>query len=511
MKKRFVVAALLLSAFALGGCVDNKESVSVEAVRMAKVKQLESVAAMNMADADATKLLAEADAAMKNAQAEALKITNEGSRALLAVTLAGIEQKVAAAELDAKAKLAKAQQDLADALVGADAAKVTRINQLASNYTRTIGELNAARTNLLNLQKSLISLEADLVSVEKTVAQDIAKEKKAIASQEALIAVYKEYSGADKGQLKIALDASALKYENLSQKVFEADQAFQKAQQDVATAENIYSKSKFYALANTYGNLIALDNNGESVRIDFSYSDGYAGYITYMKYGHAKVDAKGFELLISYKQDNVAAAKKEMDAQQKAWEAAMKETSEAEKAWMEAKEADKPQKRSEYEQKKNVSDNLLNNNLTPAQKNYKAAQEALKQVQNDVALLTDTGVAEHKKVIDARNSARKAIAETQIAYWIADDNADIEDTKRQALESMWGSALDVKAEIEAAERTINASNVKIAQLEKYGKDDKAALVTAKKAEIEAKTSEIKAKEIAVKNAKAALDAAIAAE
>lgn len=65
MKKKLVMVAVLLGALSLGACVDNNESTSVEAVRNAKAEQLKGLAALANAQAEATKITAEAEAALK--------------------------------------------------------------------------------------------------------------------------------------------------------------------------------------------------------------------------------------------------------------------------------------------------------------------------------------------------------------------------------------------------------------------------------------------------------------
>ncbi|HBX21616.1 MAG TPA: DUF4082 domain-containing protein, partial [Porphyromonadaceae bacterium] len=73
MKRKFFLGALLLGVFIFSSCVDNEESLSVEQLRNSKSELLKSQAALNAADAEATKILAAAEAALKNAQAEAEK------------------------------------------------------------------------------------------------------------------------------------------------------------------------------------------------------------------------------------------------------------------------------------------------------------------------------------------------------------------------------------------------------------------------------------------------------
>ena len=76
MKKKFIAVSVLICALALGSttltsCVDDNESASVTAIRDAKAKQLTSLANYQQAQADAEKIIAEAEAAIRNAEAQA--------------------------------------------------------------------------------------------------------------------------------------------------------------------------------------------------------------------------------------------------------------------------------------------------------------------------------------------------------------------------------------------------------------------------------------------------------
>nr|MCY2673525.1 hypothetical protein [Bacteroides fragilis] len=81
MKKKLMMVAVLLGALSLGACVDNDESASVTAVRNAKAKQLESVANMNNANADAKKAITAAEVAIKEAEAAYQKAQAELAQA----------------------------------------------------------------------------------------------------------------------------------------------------------------------------------------------------------------------------------------------------------------------------------------------------------------------------------------------------------------------------------------------------------------------------------------------
>ena len=87
MKKKLMMVAVLLGALSLGACVDNDESASVEAVRNAKAEQLKGLAALANAQAEATKITAEAEAALKNAQAEYQKEMTEEAKQKFAVKI----------------------------------------------------------------------------------------------------------------------------------------------------------------------------------------------------------------------------------------------------------------------------------------------------------------------------------------------------------------------------------------------------------------------------------------
>lgn len=69
MKKKFMMAAVLLGALTLGSCVDDNESASVTAIREAKAAQLSALANYQQAQADAEVILANAEAKVKEADA----------------------------------------------------------------------------------------------------------------------------------------------------------------------------------------------------------------------------------------------------------------------------------------------------------------------------------------------------------------------------------------------------------------------------------------------------------
>ena len=160
-----MMVAVLLGALSLGACVDNDESASVEAVRNAKAEQLKGLAALANAQAEATKITAEAEAALKNAQAEYQKEMTEEAKQKFAVK---IEQIKAKAEQDIAAAKLQAAQDQQALLDLAD----KRLRELYSQYSIAVGELNQYTGRKLNAVTELTALESGIVEkyekVDKT-------------------------------------------------------------------------------------------------------------------------------------------------------------------------------------------------------------------------------------------------------------------------------------------------------------------------------------------------------
>ncbi|MCY6328124.1 hypothetical protein OXV69_16450 [Bacteroides fragilis] len=192
MKKKLMMVAVLLGALSLGACVDNDESASVTAVRNAKAKQLESVANMNNANADAKKAITaaevaikEAEAAYKKAQAELEQAQADQQKILLEKAQAALEAELEAAKINAEAQLnyAKASLETAKAaLIAAlddvDQANKTRITTLLGEANALLITINNDRQSLIDAKDQLARLKAGLVSVELSNQQTIASEEK---------------------------------------------------------------------------------------------------------------------------------------------------------------------------------------------------------------------------------------------------------------------------------------------------------------------------------------------
>lgn len=255
MKKKLMMVAVLLGALSLGACVDNDESASVTAVRNAKAKQLESVANMNNANADAKKAITaaevaikEAEAAYQKAQAELAQAQADQQKILLEKAQAALEAELEAAKINAEAELNNAKAALEAAKAGliaaldqVDQANKTRITTLLGKANGLLTTINNDRQSLIDAKDQLARLKAGLVSVELSNQQTIANEEKNKAVAQALIAEYEKYSTKDKADAEKAAQEANAKLTALDQIKGEKNTADQNAQQAYQVAStNLY-------------------------------------------------------------------------------------------------------------------------------------------------------------------------------------------------------------------------------------------------------------------------------
>lgn len=232
MKKKFMMVAVLLGALTLGACVDDNESASVTAVREAKAEQLQSIAEMNRAEAEAKIIYAEAEAQLKAAEAalqQALadkaaaeakiaeleaQMAQDTYDAKLAAELAAAEQARLAAEaaiakikgelqyyqMDLEKRIAELQKDLLQAQMDLQnkqddiaSQEMARLEKLAKNYSTLLYSTTQEKQNLAQLKADKLELEADLADWKVEKEQSIAENNAAISLIDKQIALYKEY------------------------------------------------------------------------------------------------------------------------------------------------------------------------------------------------------------------------------------------------------------------------------------------------------------------------------
>lgn len=250
MKKKFMMFAVLLGALTLGSCIDDTESQSVTNVRDAKTEELKSIAAMESAQAAATRALAAAEAALKAAEAEAqnaiaakaaaeaeleiakaelielqkaaAEIQNEADRLANQKAQAELEAKLAALEvtkaeneaklaeiaalaekqaienekalIEAQIALNKAQEALNQAMADADEAEKQRLQAAADAYKNAVYALINQQQTLVTLKSELVALETGMVDAKASAEKDIAYKQSQIALNNLQIETYKQYT-----------------------------------------------------------------------------------------------------------------------------------------------------------------------------------------------------------------------------------------------------------------------------------------------------------------------------
>ena len=162
MKKKFMMAAVLLGALTLGSCVDDNESASVTAIREAKAAQLKSIADLNNADVKLKEALLESQVAI-----EAAKARQEEALAAKEEALAKIE------ELNAKLAEDTYDANLAAELTKAEALK----KQAEADLQEAQAEID---TRTISLQRDLATLNLQLIQAK----YNLQKEQDNIADQE---------------------------------------------------------------------------------------------------------------------------------------------------------------------------------------------------------------------------------------------------------------------------------------------------------------------------------------
>lgn len=327
MKKKFIAVSMVLGALALSSttltsCVDDNESASVTAIRDAKAQQLTALANYQQAQADAKKIISEANAAIKNAEARWQEIQNDLEDLELQKAKATLETDIAAAQAKAEAALAAQQAILESAkaqlLQAADAVDLAtkwRINNLIAaadaimnggNYylytdnvtvdpntgqvtvgygnnqpiyvpdNLSINGTGGLNTQLLAAKANKVKAEYDLTEVKLQIADFVREEQEKLARNEALLKEYQNYSNEDRDAAYEAANEAAAKVAALEKEKDEANKAWQieynniyKANQNVQATE-----VEKYLIENSDANLYISREYPEGKQITITYEDG---------------------------------------------------------------------------------------------------------------------------------------------------------------------------------------------------------------------------------------------
>ncbi|AUI45772.1 DUF4082 domain-containing protein [Bacteroides fragilis] len=509
MKKKLMMVAVLLGALSLGACVDNDESASVTAVRNAKAEQLKGLAALANAQAEATKITAEAEAALKNAQAEYQKEMTEEAKQKFAVKIEQIKAEAEKAIAAAKLQAAKDQQALLDL---AD----ERLRELYGEYTGAISVLDGLNSQKLTATTALASLENGLISFKTQKDIDIARQEKSIADYNFQIGLYEKYEKVDKTELEQKATTLYKEWEKVNALVGPKETAKEHASD---AFDNSTGRFYFYNYPTGNGGESQVENpikTVASVRI-FNVKGWYV-YTSESKELSANRSIVYYTLVAS----NVERQKQQLD-----------NTAKNQKNYLGAPKAGETAATGLYASLATAETNLENaKKAEPVNQDnidywqgmvdqYKAdiatAKTILKDAEDDVkefAALIATFAGDDLKAYDKAIEDQKALAEafeTALKeYNDALDTASKAWAEYETANSLANAAFDVDGAIESLKYSIAGCEQAINTL-KTSINSKEDAIASKKAELETLKTKIEAQTAIVNNWKAQIEAAIEAQ
>ena len=401
MKKKLLFAAVVIGALSLGSCVDDNESASVEAVRNAKAEQLKSIAAMNNAQAEATRLLAAAESALKAAQAEAEKTQTELEKVLIDIKkvelekaqlelklqqdkysqelqvalkqlenqLSNLENEKARLELQ-KAAIAKqleiqeaqlasqllyaqtevlnAQQQLLNRQNQMEAAEKAKLQQLVTTYSNAIATLNSSKQSLFNLQSDLTRAENNLATYKELRTDLLEANQKQIATDEAQIASYKKYSNylSNYDELVAEYNAKSLSYNEAIDKSNALWNTYNQLRSNTsAPSMNAVNQSAFILAYNDFRYRVGLSapysNVGTTIEKTVGdYTISYPNPIA--KYEPIVLNREKLSTYIPQYEQYIKSAKSDLESVTTTYNNYVKAAEDAKKAWDDAKAATTP-------------------------------------------------------------------------------------------------------------------------------------------------------------------------
>ncbi len=509
MKKKLMMVAVLLGALSLGACVDNDESASVTAVRNAKAEQLKGLAALANAQAEATKVTAEAEAALKNAQAEYQKEMTEEAKQKFAVKIeqikANAEKAIAAAKLEA-AQDQQALLDLAD----------ERLRDLYGEYMGAIGQLDGLNSQKLNATTALASLEDGLISFKTQKDIDIARQEKSIADYNFQIGLYEKYEKVDKTELEQKATTLYKEWEKVNALVGPKETAKEHA------SDAFYESSPRFDAYNYptgQGGEYQVENPIKTVAsvktfrvkgwyvYTFEYKELSANRnIIYYTLVASEVERQKQQL------DNTAKNQKDYLGAPKAGETAATglyaDLATAETNLENAKKAD-PVIQSDIDNwQRRV--NQLNADIETAKTSLKDAEDDVKEFAALIATFAGDDLKAYDKAIEDQKALAEAFETALKEYNDALDTASKAWAEYETANSLANAAFDVDSAIENLKYSIAGCEQMINTL-KTSINSKEDAIASKKAELETIKTKIEAQTAIVNNWKAQIEAAIEAQ
>ena len=270
MKKKLMMVAVLLGALTLGACVDDNESASVTAIREAKKAQLESLANLNNANAEAIALAAQAEADLKAAKAAYEQARADAEKANAAEQEMLNEQ----AKQEFALKLQMLQAKYAAKIAEYNNLKAFYENELWNNtdahvqkvynaYTTALNNINILTGNKLTQQVLKSQTEAQLITAEESLKQSLASlntEKLQKERELAKLTAMKEAQPSKDEYLKMLDDLEVKAYDILNNQRPAAKSASKTADEAYVAAKKAVTEGEYkFAVAAEFLNELATE------------------------------------------------------------------------------------------------------------------------------------------------------------------------------------------------------------------------------------------------------------
>ena len=292
MKKMILLVSMLAGVMTFSGCVDDKESASVTAVREAKAAQLNALAAYSNAQAAAQQAIADTENALREAKVAYETAKAAEKQAQTEIAKAQAQQAMAAAQNEIQ-RLANELEIMAIehqiAMLDLQARYETALKNADDQSQQLLGGLymayQTAATNLLDAQQEiarkkieLAKLQAGLVNSDETSQMLINDQKRIIANNEqqiaewtAMIEVFEAQKAPEEAKAELVTEKAALS--QLAQDQKKALTAANKAGQEMVEAWSDVRDQKYSDLAqDVYSNGFAylVDEDGNNTGVSFN-------------------------------------------------------------------------------------------------------------------------------------------------------------------------------------------------------------------------------------------------
>lgn len=531
MKKKFIAVSVLLCALALSSttltsCVDDNESASVTAIRDAKAAQLTALANYQQAQADAKKIISEANAAIKNAEAKAKEIANElqnialeKAKATLATDLETAQAQAEAALLSQKAALERAKASLIAASNTADEATKNKINELLNKadelmygywdyanvwnpttgqyeeqwvqygYNSIYGE-DGLNEQLISKKAERVKADYELVDIQLQIAEKVRQEEKSLAVNEALLAEYKKYDNTDKDAAEKAANEASQKLPALQQLWNEAQALYyQEYNEKIRPAKNNIDKTELfnYINGNTNGSRVWNYLTEEPLGYEYitiNYDDGTSQRVWpwYQVQAYAyEVNQEALSSDITNADRAVKVAEQNLTNAEKAQTDGLKDAAitddgvttykelkdavtEAQKAF-DKEPTDANKSTLEYAESRVKSyENRLQSGVDRAQEALDSAKEEQTILAEINTLLTGEAFKNYTTVYKAYVAAVEASTDKFIAMTKAEHNYTVQNNLVDGLNNIANSYTDWLTTINVVEKNINTNKKNIATM-----------------------------------------------